>query len=83
MSEAITPQIKRNVALLAGCQALLLGNAVTLIAATPLTAVIAELTAKGVPIEEGPVPRTGATGPIQSVYFRDPDGNLIEVSAYP
>ena len=51
-----------------------------LIAATPLTAVIAELTAKGVPIEEGPVPRTGATGPIQSVYFRDPDGNLIEVS---
>ena len=53
-----------------------------LIAATPLTAVIAELTAKGVPIEEGPVPRTGATGPIQSVYFRDPDGNLIEVSNY-
>jgi catechol 2,3-dioxygenase-like lactoylglutathione lyase family enzyme len=34
----------------------------------------------GVAIEEGPVERTGATGPIRSFYFRDPDGNLIEVS---
>ena len=34
------------------------------------------------PVEEGPVARTGATGPITSVYFRDPDGNLIEVSTY-
>ena len=33
-----------------------------------------------VPIEIGPVPRTGATGPIMSLYLRDPDGNLIEVS---
>lgn len=34
----------------------------------------------GVPIEQGPVPRTGATGPIQSIYVRDPDGNLIEIA---
>lgn len=34
----------------------------------------------GVAIEEGPVPRTGATGPILSIYLRDPDGNLIELS---
>jgi catechol 2,3-dioxygenase-like lactoylglutathione lyase family enzyme len=35
-----------------------------------------------VPIEEGPTSRTGATGPITSVYVRDPDGNLVEVSTY-
>lgn len=35
---------------------------------------------KGVVIEEGPVRRSGATGPILSIYLRDPDGNLIEVS---
>ncbi len=33
-------------------------------------------------VEEGPVSRTGALGPVTSVYFRDPDGNLIEVSSY-
>ncbi|MEL6477014.1 MAG: VOC family protein [Pseudomonadota bacterium] len=38
------------------------------------------LRAKGIAVEEGPVPRTGATGPIRSVYCRDPDGNLIELS---
>ena len=43
---------------------------------------IEDLTAHGVPVEEGPVERTGATGPIRSVYFRDPDQNLIEVSTY-
>ncbi len=42
--------------------------------------IIAELIAHGVPIEEGPVERTGATGPINSVYLRDPDDNLIELS---
>lgn len=53
-----------------------------LITGTPLAEVIAHLQRVGVAIEAGPVPRTGATGPIQSVYFRDPDGNLIEVSNY-
>ncbi|MGY5804515.1 VOC family protein [Rhizobium sp. LEGMi12c] len=50
------------------------------ISATPLDDIIAHLNAEGVVIEEGPVRRTGATGPILSVYFRDPDQNLIEVS---
>jgi catechol 2,3-dioxygenase-like lactoylglutathione lyase family enzyme len=53
-----------------------------LIAASPLDQVIEDLAAHGVPVEEGPVERTGATGPIRSVYFRDPDQNLIEVSTY-
>ncbi|MBX5172184.1 VOC family protein [Rhizobium sp. NZLR1b] len=47
---------------------------------TPLAYVIAHLQASGVVIEEGPVERTGATGRLRSVYFGDPDGNLIEVS---
>ena len=42
----------------------------------------ASLSARGVEIEDGPVMRTGAVGPIRSIYFRDPDGNLIEVSEY-
>ncbi|RFC00580.1 VOC family virulence protein [Rhizobium leguminosarum bv. trifolii] len=50
------------------------------IAETPLADVIAHLQASGVVIEEGPVERTGATGRLRSVYFRDPDGNLVEVS---
>jgi len=49
---------------------------------TPLADVIAHLKAHGVAIAEGPVPKTGALGPMSSVYFRDPDGNLIEVSNY-
>lgn len=52
------------------------------VTATPLAQVQAELAAAGVAIEEGPVQRTGATGPIRSLYFRDPDANLIEVSNY-
>jgi catechol 2,3-dioxygenase-like lactoylglutathione lyase family enzyme len=52
------------------------------IAETPLREVIEHLAACGVAILEGPVERTGATGPISSVYFRDPDENLIEVSNY-
>lgn len=53
-----------------------------LITRGPLDAVAAQLAACSVPIVEGPVARTGATGPIRSIYFRDPDGNLIEVSTY-
>jgi catechol 2,3-dioxygenase-like lactoylglutathione lyase family enzyme len=49
---------------------------------TPIEQVIEHLHACNVPIIEGPVPRTGATGPIISAYFRDPDGNLLEVSNY-
>ncbi len=55
---------------------------VCFIAATPIAEVIAHLNAEGVEIIEGPGPKTGATGPITSVYFRDLDGNLIEVSNY-
>jgi len=51
-----------------------------LITETPLDAVVAHLAAQKIPIEDGPVDRTGATGPIRSVYLRDPDGNLVEVS---
>lgn len=47
---------------------------------TPIDAVVAHLQASGVPILEGPVERTGARARLMSVYFRDPDGNLIEVS---
>ena len=50
-----------------------------LISATPLTEVIRHLEACGVGIEEGPVRRQGAAGTLESVYVRDPDGNLVEV----
>jgi catechol 2,3-dioxygenase-like lactoylglutathione lyase family enzyme len=55
---------------------------ICLVAAVPLAQVIAHLNACGIPIIEGPTPRTGATGPIRSIYLRDPDFNLIEVSIY-
>ena len=48
----------------------------------PIEQIQAELISHGVEIEEGPVERTGATGPILSVYLRDPDQNLIELSNY-
>ncbi|TIX92227.1 VOC family protein [Rhizobium sp. P44RR-XXIV] len=50
------------------------------ISKTPIEDIIAHLQVEAIAIEEGPVRRTGATGPILSVYFRDPDHNLIEVS---
>ncbi|MBI1418697.1 MAG: VOC family protein [Limimaricola sp.] len=46
----------------------------------PLADWQAHFAACGVPVEAGPVARTGATGPITSLYIRDPDGNLVEVS---
>ena len=46
----------------------------------PLDEVIARLKRENVPIEEGPVNRTGARFTIRSVYVRDPDDNLIEIS---
>jgi len=51
-----------------------------LLTSVPLAEVQAHLDAVGVPVVEGPVPRTGATGPILSLYIRDPDGNLIEIA---
>ena len=53
-----------------------------LIVTEPVDAVLAHLAACGVPVEEGPVMRTGALGPIESVYIRDPDGNLVELARY-
>jgi catechol 2,3-dioxygenase-like lactoylglutathione lyase family enzyme len=50
------------------------------IAAVPLEQVVNRLNEMRVPILEGPVMKTGATGPIRSVYVRDPDLNLIEIS---
>lgn len=44
--------------------------------------VVAHLKANGVRIEEGPVARQGARGTLRSVYCRDPDGSLIEISSY-
>lgn len=50
------------------------------IASEPLDSVIEKLTARGAKILEGPVRRTGANYPIRSIYLRDPDLNLIEIS---
>lgn len=49
---------------------------------TPLAEWQAHLAAQSVEILQGPVPRTGAKGPITSIYIRDPDGNLIEIAKY-
>ncbi len=53
-----------------------------LLAAVPLDDVIAHLKTVNVTIEAGPVPRRGAVGALRSIYFRDPDGNLVEVAEY-
>ena len=52
------------------------------VAETPLDEVIAHLQNRNINIIEGPIQRTGAMGKILSVYLRDPDQNLIEISNY-
>jgi catechol 2,3-dioxygenase-like lactoylglutathione lyase family enzyme len=58
-------------------------GAVDFVTGRMLDEVAARLIDHGVDIEPGPVERTGARGKMTSIYFRDPDGNLIEVSKYP
>ena len=49
---------------------------------TSIEEVIRHVEACGVKVQQGPVPKTGATGPLSSIYIRDPDGNLVEISNY-
>ena len=49
---------------------------------TPLAEVEAQVRSQGVKVVQGPVPKTGATGAMSSIYVRDPDGNLVEISNY-
>ncbi len=53
-----------------------------LIAGVALDAVIEHLAREQIALEAGPVPRRGALGALRSIYFRDPDGNLVEVAEY-
>ena len=53
-----------------------------LVTAWSLADVIAHLRGEGIEIIEGPVAKTGAAGAMMSVYFTDPDGNLLEISSY-
>ena len=55
---------------------------ICLLTDTPLESVLEELEVAGIAVEQGVVPRTGALGAISSIYVRDPDGNLIEISRY-
>jgi catechol 2,3-dioxygenase-like lactoylglutathione lyase family enzyme len=49
----------------------------------PIDGAIEHLARNGVEVEEGPVSRSGAKGEGHSVYFRDPDGSLLELISYP
>ncbi|NDY42611.1 hypothetical protein G3N55_07110 [Dissulfurirhabdus thermomarina] len=53
-----------------------------LVTSTPVPEILGHLEREGIPVVEGPVRRSGALGPMTSVYLRDPDGNLVEVSRY-
>jgi catechol 2,3-dioxygenase-like lactoylglutathione lyase family enzyme len=52
------------------------------VTSAPLSEVIDHLQACGVTITKGPVPQVGAIGALSSVYFRDPDNNLLEIGSY-
>lgn len=54
-----------------------------LIVRGPIEEVAVALARAGIVLEQGPVDKTGALGPMRSVYCRDPDGNLVELSVYP
>ena len=51
-----------------------------LITDKPIEAWLSDLKAKNIAVEMGPVARTGATGPLTSIYIRDPDQNLVEIA---
>ena len=53
-----------------------------MITKTPMADVIDHFNAENIEIEVGPIPKSGATGSLISIYFRDPDGNLLELSNY-
>jgi catechol 2,3-dioxygenase-like lactoylglutathione lyase family enzyme len=55
---------------------------VCLVVAENAGAILAHLAVCGIPVDEGPVVRTGALGPVESIYVRDPDGNLVELARY-
>ena len=71
-----------KVAWFTGAEAVAGSNDLCFLTELALDAVAAHLAACGVDIEVGPVPRRGAKGGMTSLYFRDPDGNLVEVATY-